>query len=223
MTLCGASNDAGPIEVFCTREPHEDGDHVATIGGAGGPEIARWPMHGSAPPAAPSVADCNCDQARALQAQLRTWRGWAQFVYGGGGAVTGTDDELRAMVCAKHDAELETVKGGRQRMREVLTASRDVLAAFQKQAGYLPAQQAYSTRMTQGEMDLSGAVAAITNILSEESPALLRETPQPNGEATLPPHVDGCTNCRIVDGAWHPCRKHQPHLITDAGERPQEP
>jgi hypothetical protein len=40
-----------------------------------------------------------------LQKRLDTWREWAQFVYGGGGsAIAATDDELRARVCAAHDA-----------------------------------------------------------------------------------------------------------------------
>lgn len=27
---------------------------------------------------------------------------------------------------------------------------------------------------------------------------------------TLPPHVANCPRCRIEDGCWVPCRKHQP-------------
>lgn len=37
-------------------------------------------------------------------ARLRKWREWAQFVFKDGGPATGTDDELRAAICARADA-----------------------------------------------------------------------------------------------------------------------
>lgn len=42
--------------------------------------------------------------AAALKA-LQEWRGWAQFVYLGGGSVTLDDKALQSAVCAKHDEE----------------------------------------------------------------------------------------------------------------------
>ncbi len=35
---------------------------------------------------------------------LSRWRGWAQFVFLGGGPVTKTDDELRTAICEAYDA-----------------------------------------------------------------------------------------------------------------------
>lgn len=42
---------------------------------------------------------------RGLQEALEAWRGWAQFVYLGGGSVTLDDKALQSAVCAKHDEE----------------------------------------------------------------------------------------------------------------------
>jgi hypothetical protein len=110
MTLCAAYNGME----YCTLEHGHGGDwHIATVGPAtdGGPEIARWPVpHGARAAAPPEPEPCNCDQARALQRQLDAWRTWAQFVYGGGGPVTGTDDELRTMIGARQDADLAAAR-----------------------------------------------------------------------------------------------------------------
>lgn len=46
----------------------------------------------------------------AEHAELQRWRGWAQFVYLGGGPVTLTDDELRAAVCAAHDRQVQDTR-----------------------------------------------------------------------------------------------------------------
>lgn len=56
-------------------------------------------------------------------------------------------------------------------LREALAAARDTLVAFQKQAGYLLEQGGYSTRMTQGEMQLAQAVAHIDRILAAPATA----------------------------------------------------
>ena len=53
------------------------------------------------------------DRLAALEADLGKWRGWAQFVFNGGGPVSGTDDELRTIVCARYDADIEAVKSER--------------------------------------------------------------------------------------------------------------
>lgn len=44
--------------------------------------------------------------------ELKRWRDWAQFVYLGGGPVTLPDAELRAAVCASHDARVDEVRQG---------------------------------------------------------------------------------------------------------------
>jgi hypothetical protein len=51
-------------------------------------------------------------------------------------------------------------------LREALSAARDALAAFGKQAGWLPGQQAYSATMTDAEMKLAQAVVDIDQILA---------------------------------------------------------
>lgn len=45
-----------------------------------------------------------------LQKQLKAWRTWAQFVYLQGGPVTKSDPDLRAAVCAAHDAQVAAVQ-----------------------------------------------------------------------------------------------------------------
>jgi hypothetical protein len=118
-------------------------------------------------------------------------RAWAEI--GADVLPTSAFDRLREYLAVAADEidqlrlALGLAKGERDEMREVLTASRDVLASFQKQAGYLPGQQAYSTRMTQGEMDLSRAVTAITNILSEEPLAPLPRERQEQPEVVWTP------------------------------------
>ncbi len=56
-----------------------------------------------------------------------------------------------------------------QTLRAGLEASRDVLVAFAKQAGYLPAQQAYSTTATDAERALWHAVEDIDSILRDHA------------------------------------------------------
>jgi hypothetical protein len=41
---------------------------------------------------------------------LKEWREWAQFVYLGGGVVTGSDEELRQRVCETHDDEVDELE-----------------------------------------------------------------------------------------------------------------
>jgi hypothetical protein len=50
---------------------------------------------------------------------------------------------------------------------EALCAARDALVGFQKQAGYLPEQGGYSTRMTEPEQQLAQAVASIDQIIAD--------------------------------------------------------
>jgi len=101
-------------------------------------------------------------------------------------------------------------------LRDALEAARDMLAAFQKQAGWLPEQGGYSTRMTPSEMQLAHAVADIDSILAafpSAASALPRaETPLPQ-IGRLP--WDGCPNCRIENGVWSLCEKHTPQLAAD--------
>jgi hypothetical protein len=47
-----------------------------------------------------------------------------------------------------------------------LTAARDVLAGYQKQAGYLPEQGGYSTRMTDAERNIARAVSDLDTIIA---------------------------------------------------------
>lgn len=49
--------------------------------------------------------------------RVRTWREWAQFVYGGGGIPQGTDDELRRAVCLAHDREMQELRDEIVRLR----------------------------------------------------------------------------------------------------------
>lgn len=78
--------------------------------------------------------------------------------------------EDRAQVAEAKLAELTATV---ETLRHALAASRDVLAAFGKQAGWLPEQQAYSTRMTEGEQRLAEAVADIDRILNDAALASL--------------------------------------------------
>lgn len=54
-------------------------------------------------------------------------------------------------------------------LREALVAARDALAAFSKQAGWLPEQQGYSATMTDAERKLSQAVSDIDAILGADA------------------------------------------------------
>jgi hypothetical protein len=54
---------------------------------------------------------------------------------------------------------------------EALMAARNVLAAFAKDAGWLPEQRAYSTTMTEGERKLAQAVADLDRIIDGEAAA----------------------------------------------------
>lgn len=63
-------------------------------------------------------------------------------------------------------AELTRLGAERDHYLETLAATRDVLVVFGKQAGWLPEQQAYSTRMTESERELADAVTAIDAVLS---------------------------------------------------------
>lgn len=59
--------------------------------------------------------------------------------------------------------------------REALVAARDAMAAFGKQAGWLPQQQGYSCTMTQAEKDLADAVASVDAILAAAPGVVLPE------------------------------------------------
>jgi hypothetical protein len=48
-----------------------------------------------------------------------------------------------------------------------LKAARDVLVAYQKQAGYLPEQGGYSTRMTDAEHKLARAVSDLDLVIAK--------------------------------------------------------
>jgi hypothetical protein len=50
-------------------------------------------------------------------------------------------------------------------LRVALLAARDALAAFGKQAGWVPQQHGYPATMTEAEMQLARAVADINTIL----------------------------------------------------------
>lgn len=57
-----------------------------------------------------------------LAKALTTWRSWAQFIFQGGGPVSGSDAELRAAVCAAYDAEVARLHAERdQRKNDVST------------------------------------------------------------------------------------------------------
>lgn len=56
-------------------------------------------------------------------------------------------------------------KGGERMAWEAVAAARDVLVAFQKQAGLTPGQDGYSATMTEAEMQLARAVAEIDRLL----------------------------------------------------------
>jgi len=82
-------------------------------------------------------------------------------------------------------AVLEAREGEREALREALAAARDTLAAFAKQAGYLPEQGAYSTRMTEGERRLAEAVACIDALLVPSSLATATPTDEEDDHARL--------------------------------------
>lgn len=161
---------------------------------------------------------------------------------------------------------------------ESLIAARDVLSAFGKQAGYLSEQGGYSTRVTDAEMKVAQAVAALTSLIDQVAVAvpssankelaearkalrcLLLEvsesvwrdvnrkveaaftalqaaaTPaapgEPERKKPLEELADGavslfalrqlaanCKNCRIENGCWLPCKKHQPRPAMQKGPR----
>lgn len=51
------------------------------------------------------------DRLLAAETRLNQWRLWAQFVWRGGGAPTGTDEQLRASVCEIQDGAIKEVIG----------------------------------------------------------------------------------------------------------------
>lgn len=67
---------------------------------------------------------------------------------------------------------LREAQGVQEYLCGLVEASRDALAAFQKQAGWLPQQQAYSTKMTEAELQIAKAVQDLTAALAAlNSPA----------------------------------------------------
>jgi len=66
------------------------------------------------------------------------------------------------------EAELVRLSNENAFLREALIAARDAMAAFGRQAGWLPSQQAYSCTMTQAEKELTDAVASLDRILAED-------------------------------------------------------
>jgi len=68
-------------------------------------------------------------------------------------------------------------------LRDVLTAVRGVLVAVQKELGWIPAQQGYSTKMTTGERDVARAIREIDSMLvfdrSDQLPDVLMEIEPP--------------------------------------------
>lgn len=56
------------------------------------------------------------------------------------------------------------------RLRDALAAARDVLVAEQKEMGWLPQQQAWSTKMTAAELRIAEAVRSIDAILADDEP-----------------------------------------------------
>jgi hypothetical protein len=61
---------------------------------------------------------------------------------------------------------LADAKEERDVLLAALKAARDVLVGYQKQAGWLPEQNAYSTRMTEAERNIGRAVADIDTIIA---------------------------------------------------------
>jgi hypothetical protein len=56
------------------------------------------------------------DRLAAMESALKQWRGWAQFVYLGGGPVTDDDDTLRNRVCETHDQETVPLRSALERL-----------------------------------------------------------------------------------------------------------
>lgn len=61
---------------------------------------------------------------------------------------------------------MEALRARIELLTEALVAARDTLAAFGKQAGWLPEQGGYSTTMTEAEYRLSEAVRSIDALLA---------------------------------------------------------
>ncbi len=64
---------------------------------------------------------------------------------------------------------LAKTEAERDKAWEVVAAARDVLVAFQKQAGVTPGQDGYSATMTEAEMQLARAVAEIDRLLKGDT------------------------------------------------------
>lgn len=71
------------------------------------------------------------DRAESAERQLATWREWAQFVYGPGGPVEGSDDDLRFRVCAAHEHDKSALQGQLATVTQELAAASDLSAARQ--------------------------------------------------------------------------------------------
>jgi hypothetical protein len=67
---------------------------------------------------------------------------------------------------------------------EVLTAARDVLAAFSKEVGFSKAQQAYYCNMTDGEMKVAQTIRDLDQIIAQESLAATPQVLYPEGPGT---------------------------------------
>ena len=66
-------------------------------------------------------------QLREAEARVRQWRGWAQYVYLGGGQVGdgAADRDLQALVCAKNDEQCEAARALLKELVEKLKAAVD--------------------------------------------------------------------------------------------------
>lgn len=95
-------------------------------------------------PSAKAISDlltalsCEQERADAADRQLVQWREWAQFVYGEGDPVEGTDDDLRFRVCAAHEhdkseltAERDALKQERNKLRLAFDDALQQLAAVE--------------------------------------------------------------------------------------------
>jgi hypothetical protein len=80
-------------------------------------------------------------------------------------AYTHTEDGGRRIDCWQ--CQCERSEATNQTLRAALAASRDAMAAFGRQAGWLPEQGGYSTRMTEPEKQLADAVASIDLLLAD--------------------------------------------------------
>ena len=110
---------------------------------------------------------------------------------------------IAALLSSQREEHARAVQDERERsdyFLECLSAARDVLAAEAKACGWLPAQQAYSTTMTAGELRMAEAVTNIDGIIDGEVTRRSLSLPAPPTET----HVCGLSG---YDGMKDsPCR-----------------